>query len=98
MPDHGLCGFGVSISLRLRGIDNPPHVVSLLGCQFDLPRIPIFFQSLRLGRTWNGNKALRSDPGESDLSDATLFLKGNLFDIFNNSTVFVKVLALKFGG
>lgn len=86
-----------SISMWLSLLNNFTHLLLLLLGEFNLSRCPIFLQPIHLSRAGNGNHALSGDPGEGNLTDRASFLGGKLFDLLNNCTILVEVLALEFG-
>lgn len=97
MSHHGLMDGSISVPKWLGRIDDGSHFLLLFLCQFNIPRCPVLLQSLCLGRAWNGNHTLGSNPGECDLSYRTAFPRSKLFDLVHDSTVLVEVIALKFG-
>lgn len=96
MPDHGLVNGSVSMSMWLGRIDNSPQLLLFLRSEIDVPRCPILFQTVSLGRARDGNHSLRRHPGQCDLSQSAAFSSSDFLDLFYDSSILVEVLALEF--
>jgi hypothetical protein len=94
---HSLLCWGISVTMRLRRINNLPHLRLFLLRQINLSRGKVFFQSLRLGRARNCNQTLGSYPSERDLSNGATLARSELLNLIDNSAILVEVLALEFG-
>lgn len=81
----------------LCSIDDAAHFLLFFVRQFNIPRGPIFLQSVCLGGARNSNHALRSNPSECDLSDLAASPRCKLFDLVHDRPVFIEVFALEFG-
>lgn len=96
MADHGLVSGGVSISNRLGRIDNFSQFFLFLWSEIDVPRSPILLQTVGLGRTRDGNQALRRYPGQCNLGQRAALSSSDFLDLFHDSSILVEVLALEF--
>lgn len=96
MADHGLISGSVSVSNRLGRIDNISQFFLFLRSEIDVPGSPILLQTVSLGRTRDGNQALRRYPGQCNLGQRTALSSGDFLDLFHDSFVLVEVLALEF--
>lgn len=81
--------------MRLRRVDDAPHLPLLLLAQVDVPRRPVLLESLGLGRAGDGDHALGGDPGEGDLRQAAPLSGSELLDLVDDGLVLVKVFALE---
>lgn len=92
-----LIGLAVSVAMRLCTVDDPSRLSLFFFSQLDVPRSPVLLQPVRLGSARNRDEAFSSNPSKSDLCNATTLLVGQLLDLVNNSSVFIKVFALELG-
>ena len=97
MSYHRLRPFIVSVTGWLQRVNDPPHLLLLLGRQLDIPRRKVLLQTLRLGRAWNRNHTLRHNPCQSDLGQSAALALGQLLDLLDDLLVVVEVLSLEFG-
>lgn len=97
MTHHRLSSFRISISLRLRSINDPSHLLLLIFCQIDVSGCKVLLQSLWFRGAWNSNHALGSNPSQSYLRQRATFPRGKLLDLLNNGFVLVEVFTLELG-
>lgn len=97
MSNHSLVRRGIPVTLRLRSVNDPPHLILLLIRQLHIPRRPILLQPLRLGCTRNCNHALGSNPRERNLGRGAALLCCELLDLLDDGFVLVEVFTLEFG-
>jgi hypothetical protein len=97
MANHGLENWSKPLSNWLRRVHNLAHLIHLLPGKFNITRCPILRQARGLGRPWDRNQALRSNPGQSDLRDRATLLNSQLLDLIDDSLVLVEVFALELG-
>lgn len=95
VTDYCLESLRVSVSNWLRADHDPSQLYQLLLGQFYLPRCPILFQTSDINRAWDGNHALRGDPGQRNLSRGTAPSLGELLNLIDNGLVLVEILSLE---
>lgn len=98
MAHQLLVSLRVPISLNLRSVHNPPHLLLLLLGQLNISTAPVLFQSTRLSSSRDSDEALCSDPGQRHLCSLATFFLCELFDFLDDCAVLVEIVALKFGG
>lgn len=97
MPNHSLMRRPIPIPMRLRSINNPPHLQLLLLRQLNLPRSPVLLQSTSLRRSGDSDESLRSNPGQRNLTNGAALPSSEFLDFVYDCAVFVEVFALEFG-
>lgn len=97
MPNHRLRGSRIPIPMRLRLINDTPHLLLLLLTQIHISRSKVLDQTVRLRRAGDSNHALGRDPRKRDLCDGAPFAFSEVLNLLHDCEVIVEVLALEFG-
>lgn len=97
MPHPSLLVGFISVTMGLRRVYNLPQAFLLFFGQINIPGSPVVLQPVSLGRAWNSNHALRSNPSQSDLRQGTALFLSKLLYLVYNISVLVEILALEFG-
>jgi hypothetical protein len=97
MSHHRLRPLVVPVSLRLQRVENLAHLLLLFLRQLHIPRSEILFQTMGLGRSGDGDHALRHHPRQSHLRQSASLALGKSLDLLDDLLVVVEVLALEFG-
>lgn len=86
----------ISVTMRLRIINDSAHFLHFLRRQLNIARRPVLLQAVQLRRTRDSNHPLGRDPGKSNLSGRAAFARGKLLDLLDNGFVFIEVITLEF--
>lgn len=97
MTHHGLVRSRVPCTNGLVRVDKLPQLLLLFVCELNIPRRPVLFQTLQLGRSGNGNHALGSDPCQGNLGRRASLLGCQCLNLGDNRLVLVKIVALELG-
>lgn len=84
VTNQSLMPWAISVAMGLSSVNDSTHFFLLLFCKLYVPRRPILFEACCFGRTRDGDHALRSDPGQSDLRGSATLPRCKLFDLFND--------------
>ena len=84
VANQSLMSWAIPVAVGFRIVNDSTHFLLLFFCKLYVPRGPILFEAICLGCARDGDHALRSDPGQSDLWGGAALLRGKLFNLFND--------------
>lgn len=97
MANHRLVHLRVSVSDGLGRIHNLAHLGNLFFGEINISRCPVLDETVGLGRSWDRDHALRSNPRKSNLRGSAALANSQCLDAVDDGLVLVEVLALELG-